>query len=151
MEDQPGWWLSGDGDYEVRPGAGWSRLVWRRVLTLAAVLFTVGAIVAAVAGGGALRHLSLPGTPAWPQASVAALIGGSIGALALAVTVRALWAPRVHHRAQLQIGLMIIGAFILLMFGVFIATYGDPAEPLAMPTWDDVRELALAMPGARSS
>jgi hypothetical protein len=126
VQDEPGWWLSAYGDYEVRDiGSGWSRLVWRRVLAGGAVVFGLSALVAAIGAGGAARHLAWPGTAEWPEAA-AAIIGGALAALVLAVTVRALWVPRVRAMAGVLLGVMLPLAFVLVNLGIFIAAYGDP-------------------------
>lgn len=134
LHDFPGWWLSGDGDYEVRsPGAGWSRRTWRRVLTVAVLVFAVGTATASIGAGGATRHLASPGWPEWPAGAVAAVIGGILAVLGLGTVIRALWVPRVRNRALLMLGLMLLGLFFCAMLATFIATYGDP-DPLPDPT-----------------
>lgn len=127
LSDEPGWWLSGDGDYEVRrPKSGWSRLSWRRALNAVTMIFPIGVLTAAVGLGGAARHLSFPGTPTWPAGSVVALIGGVLAVASAVVAIRAVRVPRVYPRATLVLGLMTIALFVCAVLGFFIATYGDP-------------------------
>jgi hypothetical protein len=134
VRDVPGWWLSADGDYEVRtPGAGWSRRTWRRLLTAAVLVFAIGTATATIGTGGATRHLAWPGTPEWSAGAVAAVIGGVAAILGLGTVIRALWVPRVRNRAQLMLALMLLGLFFCAMLALFIATYGDPG-PLPDPT-----------------